>query len=88
MPDFKLQHVPKSLFARIEAAALRNGWTISDQVIALLVEEVDVAQARMPDDCIVLTANEQAELWKDLCGSWEDSRSAKEIVEDIRNHRK
>jgi plasmid stability protein len=85
MPSLTIRNIPEETLDRLRAEATRDHRSVNSQVLKLLEDGLE------PNDGveIIETMSREAQLavWESLCGTWEDTRTASEIVADIRSLR-
>jgi len=78
MANLQVRDMNDELYSTLRFTAQAEGRSISGQVITILQAYFSSMQCKVP--------NATDEFLK-LCGKWEDSRSAEEICQEIRNSR-
>jgi hypothetical protein len=81
MANLQVKGIDDRLYQELKALAESQNRSISQEVIYLLKMHVTKAQH-------IRKGKTPAQVLLDLGGSWEDPRSAKEIVEDLRQARR
>jgi plasmid stability protein len=89
MASLTLRDIPDEVMDTIKVLSKRERRSLNKEFIVVVerglrssLEDVGHMAAKQH-----IPRNLQDDLWKDLCGKWEDARSAKEIVSDIREQR-
>lgn len=81
MSNLQIKGIDDALYAQIKALAISENRSVSQQILYLirryLANKKQFEEAKMPADILL-----------ELSGSWEDSRSADEIVAGIKDARK
>ncbi|MCB1716029.1 MAG: hypothetical protein KDK04_11785 [Candidatus Competibacteraceae bacterium] len=81
MANLQIKGIDDALYAQIKKLAASENRSISQQVLFLveryMVNKKQFEKVKTPAQCFL-----------ELSGSWEDSRSAEEIISDIKRARK
>ncbi len=81
MANLQIKNMDESLYEEIKRAASAENRSVSQQVLTLirdyLAKRKQVSKLKSP-----------AQVLLELSGTWEDERSAEEIVQDIKKARK
>lgn len=89
MSSLTVRDIPDDVMDAIKLLSKRERRSLNKEFIVVIERGLKAALAdtgrMMTQDSIPL--NLQEDLWKDLCGKWEDERSTGEIVADIREQR-
>jgi plasmid stability protein len=80
MPTVKLTNLDEQTYAALVLRAAQHARTVSEEVVSLLRDFLGEARP-------VKTPQEATEAILKLAGSWEDTRTAEEIIADIRASR-
>jgi len=89
MASLTLRDIPNEVMETIKLLSKRERRSLNKEFIVVVERGLRTSL----DDAGHMAAkqhiprNLQNDLWKDLCGKWEDVRSTKEIVSDIRDQR-
>ena len=89
MASLTLRDIPDEVMDTIKVLSKRERRSLNKEFIVI----VERGLRSSLEDAVRMGAkqhiprNLQDDLWKDLCGKWEDTRSTKEIVSDIRDQR-
>lgn len=83
MASITVRNIPDDVLGKIKALSSLERRSVNNEILVILErgtfdEYEDKLQKRK-----YLSKSTQLEIWKRLAGSWEDSRSAKEIIDDI-----
>jgi hypothetical protein len=81
MANLQIKGIDDDLYSQIKLMASRENRSISQQVLFLV--KTYMAKKRYVSD-----SKSPAQVLLDLSGSWEDSRSADQVVSDIKRARK
>lgn len=87
MASITVRNIPNDLLKKIRELSSLERRSINNEILTILErgtygEYEDKLKKRK-----YLSKETQIEIWKRLAGTWDDSRSAKEIIEDIYSHR-
>ena len=87
MASITVRNIPDTVLKRIRELSSMERRSVNNEILIILErgaygEYQDRLQRRKH-----LSKETQLEIWKKLAGTWEDKRSAKEIIEDIYSHR-
>jgi hypothetical protein len=82
MPSITLRNIPETLLDGIRILSERDRRSLNNELIVILEEGFAAKAERGSAEPFGPAL--QAELWLELCGKWEDDRSAEAIIEDIR----
>lgn len=85
MASLTLRNIPADLMDGLRVLSERERRSLNNEVLVVLEAGLAAKAERL--EASPLGAQLQADLWLDLCGIWQDERSADEIIEDIRAHR-
>ncbi len=87
MASLTVRNIPDDVLEKIKALSAVERRSLNNQILIILErgtfqEYEEKLRARKR-----LSKSTQVELWKRLLGTWDDSRSAAEIIQDIYSHR-
>jgi plasmid stability protein len=87
MASITVRNIPNDLLKKIRELSSLERRSVNSEILTILErgtygEYEDKLKKRK-----YLSKETQIEIWKRLAGTWDDSRSAKEIIEDIYSHR-
>ncbi|HOX31452.1 MAG TPA: Arc family DNA-binding protein [Spirochaetales bacterium] len=85
MPSFTLRNIPESLLEGLRILSERERRSLNNELLVVLEEGLAAKAESAGSES--LGPELQASLWMELCGKWEDERSAEAIIEDIRSAR-
>jgi plasmid stability protein len=85
MASFTLRNIPENLLEGLRILSERERRSLNNELLMVLEEGLNAKAERSGVE--PPSPELQAELWMDLCGKWEDDRSAEEIIEGIRSAR-
>ena len=89
MPSITVRDVPGEVLDRIRMLSERDRRSMNKEILVILEEGVathgvETNRGRPPPG---MSADLQLRLWRNVAGKWEDERSTREIVSDIRRAR-
>lgn len=79
MAVLQVRGIDDQLYSALGALASRESRSISQEVITILQSYLSRPHA---------SGRNSTDAFLDLAGAWEDSRSAKELAEELRKHRR
>jgi hypothetical protein len=87
MASITVRNIPDEVLERIRALSAIERRSLNNEILVILErgtfsEYEDKLLKRK-----YLSKSTQMDIWKRLAGTWEDTRSAKEIIEDIYSNR-
>jgi hypothetical protein len=87
MASITVRNIPPEVLEKIKQLSSLERRSVNNEILIILErgtygEYEDKMLKRK-----YLAKATQLEIWKKLAGTWEDKRSAKEIIEDIYSHR-
>jgi plasmid stability protein len=85
MASLTVRNIPEQLLEGLRVLSERERRSLNNEVLVVLEEGLASKAERL--EAAPLGSGLQADLWLDLCGLWQDERSADEIIEDIHAHR-
>jgi plasmid stability protein len=84
MASITIRNLPEEVLERIRALSAVERRSLNSEILVIL----ERGTSREYDDRLqrprLLTRSAQMEAWKGLLGSWVDTRTTREIVDDIR----
>ncbi|MEI6787085.1 MAG: hypothetical protein WCL49_01280 [bacterium] len=89
MASLTLRDIPDEVMDTIKVLSKRERRSLNKEFIVVVERGVrsSLEDAGHAGTKHHIPRNLQDDIWKDLCGKWEDTRSTKEIVSDIRDQR-
>lgn len=87
MASITVRNIPDSILKRIKELSSMERRSVNNQILVILERGTDTEYQERLSRRRSLSKETQLELWKKLSGTWQDRRSAKEIVGDIYSHR-
>jgi hypothetical protein len=88
MASLTLRDIPDEVMDTIKVLSKRERRSLNKEFIVVVERGVrSLEDAGRMGSRNYIPRNLQDDLWKDLCGKWEDTRSTNEIVADIRDQR-
>lgn len=89
MASLTLRDVPDDVLKKMRILSERERRSLNKEFLVIVEEGLEAhlsgAPGRTPDDAI--PPETQAALWDGLAGRWKDSRSTRQIVNDLRRSR-
>jgi plasmid stability protein len=87
MASITVRNIPDEVFERIKTLSMIERRSINNEILVILergaFNEYEDKMQRQRH----LSKSSQMEIWKKLLGTWEDTRSTTEIIEDIYSNR-
>ena len=83
MSSITVRDIPESIFNKIRTLSKIERRSINSELLLLIERGLEFEIERKTDTQHLLTTDSQLKIWRGLCGSWEDDRSAEEINRDI-----
>jgi hypothetical protein len=87
MANITVRSIPNPTMERIRALSVVDRRSLNSEILVLLERGLSCERPESLRPGTVPDAVTQLDLWRRLCGAWQDERSAPEIVADIRAHR-
>ena len=87
MATLTVRNIPSGVMERIRALSVVDRRSVNGEILVLLERGLEGERPEEGRRGIAPDASTQLELWRHLCGRWEDERSGAEIAADIRAHR-
>ena len=89
MASLTIRDIPDEVMDTIKILSKRERRSLNKEFIVVVERGLrsSLEDAGRSEGSRHIPRNLQDDLWKDLCGKWEDARSAKDIVADIRERR-
>lgn len=87
MTSVTVRNIPDDVMEKVRILSASERRSVNNEILVLL--EAGLV-ARMTDchaSGKILSKTMQVEIWDQLCGAWDDPRSAREITEDIQEQR-
>ena len=83
MASITVRNIPDDVLERIRALSSIDRRSLNNEILVLLERS---ASSELEEKLLkrkYLSKSTQLEMWKRLAGTWEDSRSTREIIDDI-----
>jgi plasmid stability protein len=83
MASITVRNIPDDVLKRIRALSSIDRRSLNNEILVLLERS---ASSELEEKLLkrkYLSKSTQLEMWKQLAGTWEDSRSTREIIDDI-----
>ena len=88
MASMTVRDIPGEMLDRIRVLSERERRSVNKQFLVIVEDGLRARTAALERGRAAgPTPDLQLALWRDIAGKWEDKRSTKEIVADIRRHR-
>ncbi len=87
MASITIRNIPDSVLSKIRSLSKVEMRSINSELLLLIEQGLNQQLEQKQHDSVVLSKERQLEIWENLAGTWEDSRSAEEIIEDIYSQR-
>jgi len=87
MASITIRNIPDEVLERIRALSSIERRSLNNEILVILERGTYSEYEEKLLKKKYLSKSTQMEIWKRLAGTWSDSRSAKEIIEDIYSHR-
>jgi plasmid stability protein len=87
MASITLRNIPDEVLERIRALSAIERRSINNEILVILERGTFTEYEEKMLKRKYLSKATQIEIWKTLSGTWEDNRTAKEIIEDIYSNR-
>ncbi len=87
MASITIRNIPDAILARIKELSSIDRRSVNNEILVILERGTYDEYEEKLQKRKYLSKSTQLEIWKRLAGTWADSRSAKEIIEDIYEHR-
>lgn len=81
MINVTVRNIPDGIMRKLKALSVIERRSLNSEI--LVVIEKGLSSAIGERETRHLSGEMQVELWKKVCGSWEDDRSTREIIDDI-----
>ncbi len=87
MASITVRNIPDEILQKIKALSAVERRSINNEILIILERGTYSEYEEKMHRRKYISKSTQMELWRSLMGKWEDTRSAKEIIEDIYSHR-
>ena len=87
MASITIRNIPDEVLERIRALSSIERRSLNNEILVILERGTYSEYEEKLLKHKYLSKSTQMEIWRKLAGTWEDSRSAKEIIEDIYSNR-
>ena len=87
MPSITVRNIPIELLKRIKELSSLERRSVNNEILTILERGTYCEYEEKLQKRKFLSKETQLEIWKRLAGSWDDKRSAKEIIENIYSRR-
>jgi len=83
MPSLTIRNIPEDVLERIRALSAAERRSLNNEILVILERGTALEYEEKIRHPKYLSRSTQMELWDQLVGTWKDSRTASEIIEDI-----
>ena len=83
MASLTVRNIPEDILERIRALSTAERRSLNNEILVILERGTSLEYEEKMNRHKFLSKSTQMELWEQLLGTWKDSRSASEIIEDI-----
>ncbi|MBN2565643.1 MAG: Arc family DNA-binding protein [Candidatus Eisenbacteria bacterium] len=83
MANITVRNIPDEILERIKALSSLQRRSLNSEILFILERGTYGELEERLRGRKYLSRSTQIEIWKKLVGTWDDTRSAKEIIEDI-----
>ena len=87
MASFTVRNIPDDVLERIRALSSIERRSLNNEILVILERGTFSEYEEKLLKRKFLSKSTQMDMWKRLVGTWDDNRTAKEIIEDIYSHR-
>jgi plasmid stability protein len=83
MASITVRNIPDEVFEKIRTLSSIERRSLNNEILIILERGTYTEYEEKMHKRKYLSKSTQMEIWKKLLGTWEDTRSAKEIIADI-----
>lgn len=83
MASLTVRNIPEDVLERIRALSTAERRSLNSEILVILERGSNLEYEEKVHQRKFLSKSTQMELWEQLVGTWKDSRTASEIIEDI-----
>ena len=87
MANITIRNIPDDIFEKIKALSASERRSINNEPLVIIERGTLTAYREKLHERSPVSKSTQLGIWSRLLGSWEDSRSTDEIIEDISGRR-
>jgi len=87
MASTTVRNIPDEVFERIKTLSSINRRSLNSEILVILERGTFTEYQEKMQERKYISKSTQIEIWQRLLGTWEDTRSAEDIIEDIYSHR-
>lgn len=86
MPSLTVRNISENMMEKLRAVSKAERRSLNNEILVILEKGLEelASDSNIRDS---VPRSTQLSIWQELCGTWEDSRSTKEIIGDITDHR-
>jgi len=83
MASLTVRNIPEDILERIRALSAAERRSLNNEILVILERGTNAEYEEKIQQHRHISKSTQLELWEQLVGTWKDSRTASEIIEDI-----
>jgi plasmid stability protein len=87
MASITVRNIPDDMLEKIKTLSSIERRSLNSEILIILERGTYTEYEEKLHKRRYLSKSTQVEIWKQLMGTWEDTRSAKEIIDDIYSSR-
>ncbi len=87
MANITVRNIPDHLMDKIRTLSHLDKRSINNEILCMLEKGLEKEEGIRHIAATAISRQTQIDIWEELAGQWEDSRSTREIIEDITLHR-
>jgi len=87
MASITVRNIPDEIFERIRILSSIDRRSLNNEILVILERGTLTEYEEKMQKRKYISKSTQIEIWQRLLGTWEDTRSTKDIIEDIYSHR-
>lgn len=87
MASITVRNIPDEIFEKIKTLSSIDRRSLNNEILVILERGTFTEYEEKMQKRKYLSKSTQIEIWQRLLGTWEDTRSTKDIIEDIYSHR-
>lgn len=87
MASLTVRNIPDEILDKIKALSSIDRRSLNNEILVILERGTYTEVQERMRKVKHVSKDTQIQIWNNLLGTWEDTRSAKEIIEDISTHR-
>ena len=87
MANLTVRNIPDDILGKIKALSSIERRSLNNEILLILEKGTSREFEEKLQNRRSLSKSAQVDIWKHLAGTWDDTRSTTEIIEDIYVHR-